>query len=147
MFSSSKKTQTSVRSLAGAPSAGSFWMKSDIDSTWVYTGSSSRPSMRSGLVRRWARTAARPDASREMTAGGIGTGRPSTVSGIWSVVDGVLAGAAAVGRWPASPDRPHARTVRMTRVVAQAYFTSRAEGGATDTPYDGTVKLRTQLAE
>ena len=32
-LSRSKSSQTSVRSVAGSPSAGSFWMKSDIGRT------------------------------------------------------------------------------------------------------------------
>ena len=85
---SSNSTHASVRSDAGAPSLGTVWMKSLIDGTSLYAGSSRRPSIRSGSVMRTARTTVWP-ASRTTTSGG--TGRRTSTAGAFC--------AAAFLRW------------------------------------------------
>ena len=78
MFAALNRTHASVRSLAGAPSFGSCWMKSSMAGTISYTGSSRTPSRRSPAASLTARTVARPSASRETTSGGDGGGGRST---------------------------------------------------------------------
>jgi hypothetical protein len=76
-LASSNSSQMSVRSLAGSPPLGSIWMRSEIGTIVSYCGSSSRPSMRSGVVARTARIVIRPCASRAIVSGRSGAGGPS----------------------------------------------------------------------
>ena len=69
-LSSSKRSQTSVDSVASSPSCGSCWMKPPIDSTLEYVSSSRTPSSTMGSAMRDARTVTFPSASRATTAGG-----------------------------------------------------------------------------